>query len=78
MYIHPPESLGFSSARLARIQTVMQRYIDDEKIAGVVTLIARRGKVAHFEVHGMADINHKLPMQPDSIFRILTYQALVD
>jgi CubicO group peptidase (beta-lactamase class C family) len=48
----------------------MQRYVDDKKLAGAVTLVARRGQVVHFEKFGMADIRGKKPMQLDSIFRI--------
>src|SRR5512136_3344973 len=65
-----PEGLGFSSARLARINTAMQRYVDEQKLAGIVTLIARRGKVAHFEKFGMADVEAGRPMQLDTLFRI--------
>ena len=48
--------LGFSSQRLARINTVMQRYVDEGKLAGIVTLVARRNQVVHFEKCGMAAI----------------------
>jgi hypothetical protein len=40
-----PESMGFSSQRLGRINTSMQRYVDEKKLAGIVTLVARRGKL---------------------------------
>jgi len=65
-----PESMGFSSQRLERINRVMQRYVDDKKLAGIVTLIARHGKIVHFDKFGMADIRRKRPMQTDSLFRI--------
>lgn len=65
-----PESMGFSSQRLARINVVMERYVDEEKLAGIVTLVARRGQVVHFEKFGMADVEAGQPMQDDTIFRI--------
>jgi CubicO group peptidase (beta-lactamase class C family) len=65
-----PESCGFSSQRLARIKPAMQRYVDQKKIAGIVTLIARHGKVVHFEKVGMAEIQPARAMQLDTIFRI--------
>jgi CubicO group peptidase (beta-lactamase class C family) len=65
-----PEEVGFASQRLARIKTKMQRYIDEQKLAGISTLIARRGKVVHFEQVGMADIEASTPMAADTIFRI--------
>jgi CubicO group peptidase (beta-lactamase class C family) len=65
-----PESQGFSAARLARINTVMQRYVDERKLAGMVTLVARRGQTVHFETCGMADIAAGTPMRHDTLFRI--------
>jgi hypothetical protein len=75
-----PEALGFSSARLARINTAMQRYVDEKKLAGIVTLIARRGKVVHEEIIGILMLQYMpsdtYPVVAD--FRTLAYQALVD
>jgi CubicO group peptidase (beta-lactamase class C family) len=70
MDIVSPESVGFSTARLSRINTVMQRYVDDRKLAGMVTLVARRGQTVHFETCGMADIATGAPMRHDTLFRI--------
>ena len=65
-----PEDLGLSSVRLERIGTGMRRYIDAGKLAGMVTLVARRGRVVHFEKHGYRDLNSRSPMELDTIFRI--------
>ncbi len=65
-----PEKVGLSSERLERIDRVMQQYVDEKRIAGVVTLVARRGKVAHLGTYGMADIEAGKPMQANTIFRI--------
>ncbi len=65
-----PEEAGFSPARLDRIGRVMQSYVDKGKLAGLITLIARRGRVPHFECFGMMDIKANKPMQSDAIFRI--------
>jgi CubicO group peptidase (beta-lactamase class C family) len=70
MNIVPPESQGFSRPRLARIRTVMQRYVDERKAAGILSLVARRGEVVHFEQVGMAVIKPAQPVAPDTIFRI--------
>jgi CubicO group peptidase (beta-lactamase class C family) len=48
----------------------MQRYVDEQKLAGIVTLIARGGKVIHFEAIGQQEIATNRPMQRDTIFRI--------
>jgi CubicO group peptidase (beta-lactamase class C family) len=65
-----PESVGFSSSRLQRINARMQSYIDQEKLAGMVTLVARRGQIIHFECHGQRDREAARPMEQDTIFRI--------
>ncbi len=65
-----PEKVGMSEERLARIGPVMQRYIDEQLVPGTITLIARRGKVVHFEARGFMDAERGTPMRPDAIFRI--------
>jgi CubicO group peptidase (beta-lactamase class C family) len=65
-----PGEAGFSAERLERIKIGMQRYIDEKRIAGIVTLVARRGRVVHFETFGMRDIEARKAMELDTIFRI--------
>jgi hypothetical protein len=65
-----PEEVGLSSERLQRIHQMLQRRIDAGDIAGAVTLVARNGRVAHFETHGLMDIETKKPMAKDAIFRL--------
>ena len=62
-----PEEVGMSSERLDRINTVMQRHIDAGDIQGAVTAVARRGKLVHFETHGLMDVDNNRPMEPDAI-----------
>ena len=64
------EELGFSSDRLKRIHETMQQHIAAHDIAGAVTLVMRKGRLAHFEAHGMADVESKKPMAKDALFRI--------
>ena len=47
-----PETVGVSSKRLDRVKAYIQDYIDTNQIAGAVTLIARKGKVVHYEAQG--------------------------
>src|SRR5690606_116954 len=63
-----PEDVGMSSERLARIGPAMQKHIDAGEIAGVVTLVARRGVIVHHEAYGYADIARRTPMRTDAIF----------
>lgn len=65
-----PESVGMSAQRLTRIDDFMQRYIDDEMVAGTVTLVARQGKVVHFKAQGMKDVERGQEMTTDTIFRM--------
>ena len=62
--------LGFSPQRLARIDAVVREHVDQKKIAGSVTLVARHGKIAQLGVYGMADREAGRPMQADTIFRL--------
>ena len=50
------EQVGMSSKRLDRIGEVMRRLIDEKKIPGTVTLVARKGEVVHFEANGLRDV----------------------
>jgi CubicO group peptidase (beta-lactamase class C family) len=65
-----PEDVGLSSDRLQRIAQVMQRYIDTRQITGGVTVVSRKGRIAHFEAHGLMDVEAKTPMRKDAIFRM--------
>jgi len=65
-----PEAVGMSSARLERIGAAVQQSIDDKRIVGAVTLVARHGHVVWFKAQGMMDREAGSPMQPDAMFRI--------
>ena len=61
-----------SSERLGRIAGVMQRHIDAGDIQGAVTAVARRGRVVHFETHGLMDVEANRPMEKDAIFIMMS------
>ena len=65
-----PEAVGLSTERLQRINQMIQRYVDAGQITGAITMVSRRGKVAHFEAQGLMDLEAKAPMRKDAIFRI--------
>mgnify|MGYP003111397558 CR=1 FL=1 len=65
-----PGSVGMSAQRLQRIDDFMQRYIDADMVAGTVTLVARKGKVVHFQAQGMKDVERGQEMTTDTIFRM--------
>jgi CubicO group peptidase (beta-lactamase class C family) len=68
--MNEPEKVGLSSERLARIRPSIEKHIADDKIAGAVSLIARRGEVVYSDCVGLMDREAKVPMRPDAIFRI--------
>jgi CubicO group peptidase (beta-lactamase class C family) len=66
-----PESVGLSSERLARVDEHLRRhYVDPGKIAGCLTLVARRGELVHHSPIGRADLARDTPMAQDTLFRI--------
>lgn len=66
------EDVGMCSKRLVRLTCAMQRYIDDELLSGTVTLVARRGKIVHFEALGRRYREANAPMAKDTIFDIMS------
>jgi CubicO group peptidase (beta-lactamase class C family) len=65
-----PESVNVSSERLNRIDTMLLQSIENKWIAGAVGFIARDGKIIYNRSFGVSDLENKLPMQTDNIFRI--------
>jgi CubicO group peptidase (beta-lactamase class C family) len=66
-----PEDVGLSTARLRRIGSVMQTYIDEGKIPGLSVMLARRGKIAYAECFGKRD-DPEVPMTQDTICQIFS------
>ena len=67
-----PEDVGMSGERLKRVSAHLKRYIDQGDIAGAVSLVARKGRIVHFEAQGLADLDSKRPMQRDAIFQLFS------
>ena len=65
-----PEKVGLDSAKLKLVDEKMDQLISDNRMAGGIVMIARKGKVAHFGTYGMRDRERNLPMRKDTIFRI--------
>jgi CubicO group peptidase (beta-lactamase class C family) len=64
-----PESVGMSAQRLERISDYAANLVATKQAAGVVTLVARRGRLVHLDATGMADIENGEPMTTDAYFR---------
>jgi CubicO group peptidase (beta-lactamase class C family) len=65
-----PEEVGMSSERLERLTQVMQNEIDEGNTPGITTMIARHGRIVHFETYGYQDIENQIPIDENTIFRI--------
>ena len=65
-----PESVGFSREALKELDPAMQGIVDAGHLAGVVTLVARHGKVVQHKAYGLQDVATQTPMQLDTIVRV--------
>jgi CubicO group peptidase (beta-lactamase class C family) len=65
-----PEAAGMSRARLDRIRPVMESYVSERGVAGISTMVSRRGRIVHAAQFGFQDTEAGIPMSADSVFRI--------
>jgi CubicO group peptidase (beta-lactamase class C family) len=64
-----PEEEGMSSSRLGNLSRLVQRYLDEQKLPGALSLVARGGNIVHFQTYGNMDDERARPVQADTIFR---------
>ena len=72
-----PAAAGMAPERLARITAMMKDLVDQGRLAGTVTLVARNGKVVYHEAAGRRDIEKNVPMTTDTLFRIASMSKAV-
>ncbi|MDM7915034.1 MAG: serine hydrolase domain-containing protein [Candidatus Eisenbacteria bacterium] len=72
-----PETQKVSPAGLARLSATLRRDVDEARHAGVVALVARGGRIVHFEAIGFRDLEARLPMEQDTIVRIYSMSKIV-
>ena len=66
-----PETAGMSKAALDRIEDhLKKRYIEAGRFPGTQLLVYRRGQLVHRSSQGFADLERKVPVKDDTIFRI--------
>ena len=68
--VQPAAAAGFTAAGVAALNAEMHALVDQQKLAGVVTLLARKGKVVNLDAYGKQDLSAPAAMTTDSIFRI--------
>ena len=72
-----PERLGFDQQRLEVLHRTVQNFVQEDKHAGIITLLARNGKLADFQTYGYRDLEQKLPMERDTICRIYSMSKII-
>ena len=71
MKITDPGKCNISKAKLTEMEKFFrEKYIENGKLAGIQTLIARKGKIVHFKSTGYRDFENKKKIEKDTIFRI--------
>ena len=65
-----PADVGLDPAGLAKLNEAMHGMVDGGQLAGVVTMVSRKGKVVHFDAYGKRDVENGVPVEKDTIFRI--------
>ena len=64
------ERVGMSSERLDRLSALNRKYVEEGKLAGVMTMVARHGKIVHLNAEGVFGVNDERPLTEDTLFRI--------
>ena len=65
-----PEDVGLSRSDLKRIDAQLQRWVDSGKVAGLIAVVARHGKVAYVTQAGSLDSARQKPIAEDAVFRM--------
>ena len=65
-----PESVGMSGERLERVTAATQEFVDEGKLAGVLTMVAREGRIVHVSAVGQRGVDDDRPLREDALFRI--------
>ncbi len=66
----PPGEVGLDEGKLRAATQLLTQFVTDQKIAGAVAAVARRGRLAYFETVGVQDLETKTPMTERSVFPI--------
>jgi CubicO group peptidase (beta-lactamase class C family) len=72
-----PKAAGFDPARLEVLHETTKRFVNEGKHAGIITLLARGGKIVDFQAYGYRDIEKQLPMERDTICRVYSMSKII-
>ena len=67
-----PESVGLNGDSLKLAETLMQKYVDEGKLAGISTMVIKNGQMVERANFGYADLETKKPVEDNTIFRIFS------
>lgn len=65
-----PAEVGLSEAGLSSLKNHISGYVDSGRLVGATTLVAKQGKIAHFETYGQLNKENGIDMPEDAVFRI--------
>lgn len=72
-----PAAVGMSAERLERLDAAMRQAVDEGRTAGIVTLVARRGRIVQWNAFGKQDLEEGTPMAKDTLFRIASQSKAI-
>src|SRR5436189_1612757 len=72
-----PKAAGFDPARLEVLRQTTKRFVDQGQHAGIITLLARDGKIVDFRTYGYRDVEKHLPMERDTICRMYSMSKII-
>ena len=72
-----PKAAGFDSVRLEVLHETTRRFVDQGQHAGIITLLARDGKIVDFQTYGYRDLEKRLPMERDTICRMYSMSKII-
>ena len=72
-----PKAAGFDPARLEVMHATVKRFVDEGKHVGIITLLARNGKIVDFQTYGYRDLEKQLPMERDTICRVYSMSKII-
>lgn len=75
--VSKPEDAGMSTARLSKIDKLIEEHIGNKWIPGAVVFIARNGKVVYHKAYGYSDVENKTALKKDNIFRIASQSKAI-
>ena len=64
-------ALGFDANRLALIGPAMEEYVADKRVPNLITLVARRGQIVHFEARGVLDFESDRPAGKETLLSLI-------